>query len=170
MAIKHKFVSAKSEGGDATLVGPNEWNDGHDVSYGNMYAMDADIEVATTPIDTVVQVPSGLTGGLTNGFTFQNDRELRCDVAGIYMLVWSMSVSAVVNDQEIEGAVLIDGVEQESITGHSELVNATKASTMSGTGIINLAVNQVVSLALENHTAGNNTTVKHLTLTILGIG
>lgn len=32
MAVKHKFQSAKSDGADATLVRPSNWNDAHDVS------------------------------------------------------------------------------------------------------------------------------------------
>ena len=30
MSVKHKFVSAKADGGDATLVRPSNWNDEHD--------------------------------------------------------------------------------------------------------------------------------------------
>lgn len=30
MAIKHKFTSAKDDGGDATLVRPSNWNDDHE--------------------------------------------------------------------------------------------------------------------------------------------
>jgi hypothetical protein len=31
MTVKHKFQSAKSDGADATLVRPSNWNDTHDV-------------------------------------------------------------------------------------------------------------------------------------------
>ena len=32
MPVKHKFQSAKSDGADATLVRPSDWNNTHDVS------------------------------------------------------------------------------------------------------------------------------------------
>ena len=33
MPIKHAFTSAKSDGGDATLVRPSDWNAGHVTPY-----------------------------------------------------------------------------------------------------------------------------------------
>ena len=32
LSIKHKFVSAKTDGTDATLIRPSNWNDAHDIS------------------------------------------------------------------------------------------------------------------------------------------
>jgi methionyl-tRNA formyltransferase len=33
MPVKHAFTSAKSDGGDATLVRPSDWNAGHVTPY-----------------------------------------------------------------------------------------------------------------------------------------
>ncbi len=33
MPVKHKFVSAKSDGGDATLIRPSNWNDDHSFEF-----------------------------------------------------------------------------------------------------------------------------------------
>ena len=35
--LKHRFVSAKSDGSDATQIQPSNWNDGHKFSGGNLY-------------------------------------------------------------------------------------------------------------------------------------
>lgn len=44
MAIEHKFSSAKSDGVDATLVQPSNWNDDHDIND------QLDIPVVSTPL------------------------------------------------------------------------------------------------------------------------
>jgi hypothetical protein len=38
MAVKHKFVSGKVDGGDSTLVRPSNWNDTHAVEDGTVSA------------------------------------------------------------------------------------------------------------------------------------
>ena len=44
MSVKHKFVSAKADGGDATLVRPSNWNDEHDA------IKQTEIDFGTTPV------------------------------------------------------------------------------------------------------------------------
>lgn len=54
MPITHPFVSGKSDGGDATLVKPSDWNAGHVVS----------IE---TPDEAPLAVPAVLIAATLNG-------------------------------------------------------------------------------------------------------
>lgn len=141
------------------------------MGYGSMYiyTLDAGAKVVSiTDIDTFCQIDSGITsGGYLNGFTFQNGRELRCAVAGTYLVTWSMSIEvANFNNQEIEGTVMIDGAAQTSIAGHAELINGTKPTTISGTGIISLSIGSLVSLSILNHSAKHDVTIDHLSLTL----
>lgn len=63
MAIKHNFVSPVADGGDPDLVGPNEWNDDHEIEDGSItaemladdYALDSDV-VHKTGDETVAGV------------------------------------------------------------------------------------------------------------------
>lgn len=55
--MKHKFASAKAEGGDATLVGPNEWNDFH--------IFDVQAVSANTTLDTTFDIVEVTTGNST---------------------------------------------------------------------------------------------------------
>jgi hypothetical protein len=59
-------------------------------AYGNMYADNVSITCTIAATDTYVQVPSGITGGIVSGFTFQTARELKCNVAGTYLVNWSL--------------------------------------------------------------------------------
>lgn len=58
MTITHSFVSAKSDGGDATLVKPSDWNAGHVGEHSEVHAIDGaahtgDIETAQIANDAV---------------------------------------------------------------------------------------------------------------------
>jgi len=141
-------------------------------TYGSMYAysLASGFAVTVTVVDTWYQIASGVSQGTVSGVTFQNARELKILTAGTYHIMWALSLEAGVNAQEVEGGIMIDGVINTSFSSHSDLANSGKSMTLSGSGIIALSVNKLVSLAVLNHTAGNNITIDHLTLSLVWMG
>lgn len=141
----------------------------HGGYYGSMYCHDAAtvITVAATNTDYIV---TGMSGGAESGCTFQTGREIKAVYAGKYLVTWSTSVKIGVSGQEVEAAVAINGVRQNNTSAHMTDANANQDSCMGGTGIITLAVNDLVQLVLRNETATNNVTVDHANLTLLRLG
>ena len=141
--------------------------------YGSMYADNVSQLVTIPGPDTFTQVPAGLTAGLCVGVTFQNNKELKITIAGTYWISWSMSpVAATSSNKECEGTIMINGNTQANFTAHS-LVSPggnNRPITFSGNNPIVLAVNDLISMAIKNHTDGADITIEHVTLTALRIG
>lgn len=138
--------------------------------YGSFYVDDGTQATTLTNTGTYYQIAAGFTTGSVNGFTFQNARELVALVAGKYKVDWSMTVSSNTSDTTVEGAILIGS------TAQMQTVNATRTKetgveySIGGTGIITLAVNDIVSLALESEaSAGIIVTTTHGNLTLTRI-
>jgi hypothetical protein len=140
--------------------------------YGNMYIYTLSgggPTVTVSATDTWYMVGSGVSGGLTNGFTFQNNRELLASVAGKYRIVWSMSVSSTVNN-ELEGTIIVSGAANTSLASMSIMGTANKPIVLSGSGIVSLGATDTVALAVLNNTATNNIVIDHMTMTISMVG
>lgn len=57
MAIKHPFVSGKSDSGDATIVRPSDWNADHDLSFVNVFTNSNTVRrnaIGTTSTDSLI--------------------------------------------------------------------------------------------------------------------
>jgi hypothetical protein len=138
--------------------------------YGSMYVDDAAIAVTVSVGNTEYKVMSGASAGASNGFTFQNGRELLCSIAGIYLVTWGMSISSGTNNENLSGGVVINASTwQHQTEGSSNQNNSNNAVHVSGSGIITLAVNDTVGLYVENESAAHNITVRHMTLSLLRI-
>jgi hypothetical protein len=138
--------------------------------YGSMYADDITRSVVISSAGVYYEVGGSLSGGSVNGFTFQNNKELKCNVAGKYLVNWSISSQSASANQYIEGAVMVNGTAQANTVNATQIGTANKDYTCGGTGIITLAVNDLVSLCMENETGTNNLTVTHANLTLHRVG
>ena len=101
--------------------------------------------------------------------TFQNSKELLVTVAGKYLVTWSMSLSAGNNDH-IEGAAMINSTVAASTENAAHTPGAGDQVGVSGSGILTLAVNDLLKLCVENETDTDDITVSHATLTAVRIG
>lgn len=138
-------------------------------AYGNMYAYNlgpGGTTVTVSASDTWYEVGSGISGGTCSGFTFQNNKELKCVTPGIYLLVWSLSVECASANQEVEATIMKGGAAQTPFASHCELITANKPQTLCGNGIIALIADDLISLAVLNHTAGNNVVIDHINLSL----
>lgn len=140
------------------------------MAYGSMYAHNVTSVLDITVADTTVQMAADLTGGSCNGFTFQNNSELKCLVAGKYKIDWTASVQCGTANVEVEGMIGIGAVDQDATSGHTETVSAGKSMAISGTGIITLAVNDLVRIGFQNHTGTQDITVEHVGVTLFRVG
>ena len=155
---------------DNTFVGA-----GSGIPYGSMYIEDGSVATTLTNAHpSTYPIASGFTTGLVNGVTFQNSKELKILTAGVYKVDWSLSISVNSSDQTIEGLVLAGAA---GTTEQLSTVNATRAKengvvySVSGTGFITCAVNDLVRIGLENETsAGKIVTVNHANLTAMQVG
>jgi hypothetical protein len=138
-----------------------------------MYANNVTTTIDITASDTMTEITTGMTGGTESGMTFQNSHEIKCLTAGKYMFVYSISMmTASVANKEAEGAVMVNGTASTVGTSHSEVSpgGSNRPETVSGTGILALAVNDVVSLAVSNHTDTTDLVVHHASLTLVKVG
>jgi hypothetical protein len=147
---------------------------GKGMAYGSMYMEDASVATTATTGGSYYPIASGFTTGLTNNVTFQNNKELKILVAGVYKVDWSMSISCDTSDQTIEGLVIAGAT---GTTAELNTVNAARAKengvvySVGGSGLITCVVNDLVRLGLENETSsGKVITCNHANLTIIQIG
>lgn len=138
-------------------------------AYGTMYIYSLGAGATTVTVsatDTFYEIGSGVSGGATKQFTFQNNKELLCDCAGKYIASVAASIECAAANQEFECAIMVNGTANTSIAGHSETASANKPTTVSACGIVTLTVGDVVSAAVLNHTATNNLIIDHLSVTL----
>ena len=139
--------------------------------YGSMYMDDGAQAVTATLANAYYEVGGGMTGSLTNGTTFQNSKELLISVAGTYEVDWSIALSNNNSDQTIAAAVMVNSTEKHTTENATRAKENGVTYSLGGTGIIALAVNDVVKLCVENETAAGSTiTVNHANLKIVRIG
>jgi hypothetical protein len=158
-----------SKGGDVKFIGA-----GAGLQYGSMYCEDTTINTTATLAGAYYGLASGMTGGLENGCTFQNSCEIKILTAGVYQVNWSMSISVNASDQTIEGIVMAGAA---GTTAQVQTGNAARAKengvvySVSGTGLITCAVNDLIRLGVENETsAGKVITTNHANLVVKQIG
>jgi hypothetical protein len=138
-----------------------------------MFVDNASIAVVITVIDTPVEITSGLAAGAQHLCVFQNGHEIRVPVDGDYLITYSISgqVDAVAN-KEMESKLFINNVAQGQGSSHAEVSpgGAGRPETVSGSTILSLHANDLVSLGVENHTDTTDFVIVHVSLSIMKIG
>lgn len=112
-----------------------------------------------------------ITAGPVHKTTFQNNQELKIDVAGFYLVNYYISVECTIANKHVLSAIEINGTEQALGMTHHEFGRANEEESWSGVGIFNLTVDDLVSIGVATGDAGNPTlTVNHIGLTLIEIG
>lgn len=141
------------------------------INYGSLWADEQSHSVPIAAINTYVQVLASLSAGLNDGFVFQNFSTLRCVVPGIYKVDWAMSINCATNNQDLSGCVTVNAVPQLNTTSHHfNGSGGSKNSTIGGTGILSLKANDLILLAVANHTATNAIIVEHANMSLCRVG
>ncbi len=137
-----------------------------DFFYGHMYIKDG--SVATSTSGTEKEISGGFTGGEVNGTTFGGSHFLSVSVAGKYMANWNVSATDNGNDDH-EVGLMINGV-VVTTGGTSENIDSPTKHSRSALAILDLAVDDEVSLYVENNTATATWTIAHANLTLQRVG
>lgn len=151
--------------GDSYWVGS-----GTGLPYGSMYGDNIAQTVTVSATDTYYEIGAGILGGSENLCTFQNSKEIKVSIAGKYLVTYSLAVNTASANQEVESEVMVNGTAQSNTSNHTNLITANKPMGLVGTGILTLAVDDLVSLSVSNHTSTANIVVDHVNLTLMQIG
>ena len=143
---------------------------GEGLVYGAMYNHNTSTTLTITDT-TPVEIPSGFTAGQLNGVTFANARELTVTEPGMYKIDWSISFNTDGgSNQDIEGAIGVNNTANAQGTCHRFIGTASDVGCMSGTAILDLGDDSVISLFMTNLTDSNNIVVTHTNLTLVQVG
>lgn len=114
---------------------------------------------------------ANITVGQTNLTTFQNNKEIAVTKAGVYKVMWSMSVKATGANKHIVGGIGVDAGGAGALTiqndGRNHSVSTGNAEFgLAGGALLDLSASSEVGLMATNETDGTNVTVEHVTLVI----
>jgi len=139
------------------------------IFYGEM--SQANLTPNTITINTVqvFEPIDGMTSGANNQFTFQNGSELKCLVAGKYKADYGTCWDAS-NGKVIEFEIAVNGVGEIKTTACGRKSNANDIISSSGTGLIALAVDDLVTLEVRNLTDTSDVDIVTASINLTRIG
>ena len=140
------------------------------IPYGEMYATNVNQTVTVSAPNTPYEITTGFVVGSTNSILFGSDHYLQVKNSGKYLAHWNMSVDTSIESDEVEGGLMINGVEQQNGTAHTTVPVASGASNIASQSLLNLAANDAVSLYVRNHSAARNIVWEHGSLILTRIG
>ena len=152
--------------GKSTFVGS-----GSGIPYGSFYLGYGNSGITILTPSSWTEIPATLyDGGNSSDFTFQNDNELKCNTAGKYKVDWSISFNCK-QYQYVYGGVLVNEAIKLNTTaeGSGSDPDNKAPDCIGGTGIITLAVDDVINLGVLQGD-GNDITVVDCNLTLTQVG
>ena len=109
--------------------------------------------------------------GVENKMTFQNNQEFKITVAGFYKIYYYISAESSTANKRLHTAPGVNGTPQPDGQTGRILATPNEEGSWSGGAILQLAVDDLVSVQIQTEDAGNPTlTVEHVGLTIFEIG
>lgn len=136
--------------------------------YGAMYGDDVTITITVSEAEVYYAMGAGLTTGSVNNFTFA-DSTLTAAIAGKYFVTWGATLKCATAAQKVSMAVMVNSTAKPDTEGSIRLTTANDEKHVGGTGIITLAVNDVVKLCVENETGTNDVIVTHANLALFRV-
>ncbi len=119
--------------------------------------------VAVGAVDTDYVV-NGMTNLIDNRLIFQNNKEYKVETKGFYLCIWGLSIQVAAGGKEIEGAVGLNGAKQPLSSGHRTIANPNDSGHIGGVGLVDCAVNDLLSIVVRNNTDTQNIIVNHANL------
>ena len=138
--------------------------------YGSMSGDDISESVTISVAGTFYPLTTGLSTGPVYGFKFENASTLRCTLRGTYLVTYSLSFETGVAAQYLETAVMVNSTEALNTVNAVDQATANKKYAISGTGILDLDVNDTLRICVTNETNTNAVTIDHCNMSVLQIG
>jgi hypothetical protein len=105
-----------------------------------------------------------------NEVTF-TDSELTVLIAGRYEIIYAVSIESSIANQHLQAGIMINAGTPTRGINHVQVLGITSSVTISGVAIIDLAANDVVSLAVRTTDAGTpDITVDHIMMSLKMVG
>lgn len=146
----------------AILISGSSYHPSPIINYGEMWFHNDSIfytNVITQNTPTTVACFDSTTNGqLMSGFTYTTS-SLTAKVAGKYLARWTTSFGSSTSNNKHHFWLAVSGVEEFNTESHCKPVNSTDVITCTGSGILTLAINNVVTLVVMDETAGETFTV-----------
>lgn len=136
----------------------------------NLWQHDAATIITIAGANQVATV-DGFRNGYNRGISFQGDSALVVHSTGLYQCQWSCSFAMTAGSNiEVEGWVLVNGVQDSTITSHRKIATGIDTGDMGAVGILSLTDLDTVTFGMINETDANNIDVEHcqLVLTLIG--
>lgn len=142
----------------------------HEAQYGEMYADNVSQAVAIAAGNTWTNITAGMSAGDSNAFTFQNNSELLCNVAGKYAAQWSLAMDTTGANDDIEGGIGVNGVVQIKTKNHTFVQIPNEEFGLASGGTLTLVVGDVVTLMVNNNTDADDLVLEHANLMLWKLG
>lgn len=116
-------------------------------------------------------IVDGMSVHQVNNVTFQNNQELKVGAAGMYQIVWSVSFNmASGSGQEVEGRIGVNGTPQAQGSAHRKIGTGNDTGNMCGSAILDLAVDDLITIMVENDSTTVDVVVSHASLVLTQVG
>lgn len=124
--------------------------------YGGMYQFNLGTIIAIGAANTYYTV-TGMVTNLVKGFTFAAS-QLTCTKAGIYSVIYNISFSSMAANLTKTAILVNSGVASDTV---SRVLPSTAQDHLSGGGLLDLSVNDIISLAINNETDADDPTIDY---------
>lgn len=143
-------------------------------SYGSMYGYKMYDMVRTSAAETYYTVTGNIVVGLigNNAFSFINSNSLVVNVAGNYLITFSMAINASDHNDWIGGAILDNGIVKGGIASDTGMPSTglLSPSTVAASGIVYLEAGNVIQFGVKQETTASSTMmIQHATITLVKI-
>lgn len=138
--------------------------------YGSMYIDDGAQAVTISVADTYYEIGGGFSDGGNDGFTLQNSKELKCLVAGKYKVDWAITIQNANSDRTVAGGIMVNTTEQHNTENATRTKENGVDYAVGGSGIIDLAVDDVVKIMVNDYTGTGTLTVTHANMCLTQVG
>ena len=137
--------------------------------HGHMYAEEIALSLTPGASNTYTEIGSSLTGGVTNGVTFQNSKELKVDSAGTYFINYSISARMQVGtNTEVHATIMINGTAQSTATSHITSSSSSDVRfVLAGSTILTLSASEKISLAIKDESGTQEFIIEDVNCSII---
>lgn len=146
---------------------PIGWYDLINKVHGGMYAYEVSQDVAVAAANTWYEVTTAVTTGPNlYRVSFANSHELIVELAGRYLVNWSMAITTTQANDEIMGTFGVNNVAVDAGASHGTVKTGAAFVSVAGTGIVDLSAGDAISMFVDNESGIRNITFEHITCTL----